>query len=136
MKIAIAFAIAFMALSGTVMAATTVTVTYTEPSQTVGGSPITDLKEIAIYLKQDAKAEVRIAVPATKASGGGNGSKVITVADPPVCGSTVVSVTAAAVNTTGLEGPRAGPVSTTRDVSKLGDCLKLKAPSNLTITIQ
>jgi len=116
-------------------AATTVTVSYIEPSQSVGGQPITDLKEIVVYLKQDAGAEVPHKFPATKATGGGSVTKVITVADPPVCGKTTISVTATAVDTSNNESVRAGPVSTVRDVSQLPACLKPKEPTNLKITI-
>jgi len=136
MRIVSAAVLAAIVLSGTAMAATTVTVTYTEPSQTVGGSPITNLKETAIFWKQDAKAEVKLVIPASKPAGGGAVSRVITVADPPVCGLTTITVSATATATTGDESARATPVSTTRDNSKSAECVKLKSPSNLTITIQ
>lgn len=136
MRIVSAAVLAAIVLSGTAMAATTVTVTYTEPSQTVGGSPVTNLKETAIFWKQDAKAEVKLVVPASKATGGGAVSKVITVADPPVCGLTTITVSATATSLDGIESDRAIPVSTTRDNSKTAACTKFKAPSNLTITIQ
>lgn len=116
-------------------AATTVTISYIEPSQTVGGQPITNLKEIVIYLKQDTSAEIAHRFPATKASGGGAVSKVIAVADPPVCGKSTITAFATAVSTENLESLRAGPVSTTRDVSTVGDCVKPKFPTNLQIII-
>jgi len=130
------FIAALMAIvSGTAMAAT-VTVTYTEPAQTVSGSPITNLKETAIFWKQDAKAEVKIVVPASKPTGGGAVSRVITIADPPVCGLTTVVVSATASDTAGNESARATPVSATRDNSKTAECAKAKPPTNLTIIIQ
>jgi len=135
MKNVMAVMVAVFLLSGAAMAAT-VTVTYTEPSQTVGGSPITNLKETAIFWKQDAKAEVKLVVPATKATGGGAITRTITVADPPVCGLTTITATATATDTAGNESVRSAPVSTTRDNSKTPACAKAKAPSNLTITIQ
>ena len=116
-------------------AATTVTISYIEPSQTVGGQPITNLKEIVVYLKQDAGAEVAHRFPATKASGGGAVSKVITVADPPVCGKSTITAFATAVDTSNNESTRAGPVSTVRDVSQTTECKKPKFPTNLQITI-
>ena len=116
-------------------AATTVTISYIEPSQSVGGQPLTDLKEIVIYLKQDAGAEVPHKFPATKATGGGSVSKVITVADPPACGKSTITAFATAVDTSNNESTRAGPVSTVRDVSQTTECKKPKFPTNLQITI-
>jgi len=124
-----------VAITSLSYAATTVTVSYIEPSATVGGQSITNLKEIVIYLKQDAGAEVAHRFPATKASGGGAVSKIITVADPPVCGKSTITVFATAVSTDNLESLRAGPASTTRDVSTVGDCVKPKFPTNLQIII-
>lgn len=116
-------------------AATTVTVSYIEPSQTVGGDPITNLKEIAIYLKQDSGAEQKILVPATKASGGGTVTKVIAVNDPPVCKTTTITAHATAISTTNLESVRSGPASVTKS-AVTPDCGKAKAPTNLTITVE
>ena len=116
-------------------AATTVSVSYIEPSLTVGGDPITNLKEIVIYLKQDSGVEQKILVPATKASGGGTVTKTIAVNDPPVCKTTTVTVHATAVNTLGNESVRAGPVSVVKS-AVTPDCGKAKVPTNLTITIK
>jgi len=116
-------------------AATTVTVTYIEPNQTVGGDPITNLKEIAIYLKQDNGVEQKIVIPATKATGGGTVSKVIAVNDPSVCKTTTITVHATASNTIGNESARAGPASVVKS-AVTPDCGKSKAPTNLTITVE
>ncbi len=116
-------------------AATTVTVSYIEPSLTVGGDPITNLKEIALYLKQDSGIEQKIVVPATKATGGGTVTKTITVNDPPICKTTTVTVHATASNTLGNESVRAGPVSVVKS-AVTPECGKSKAPTNLTITIE
>ncbi len=116
-------------------AATTVTVTYIEPSQTVGGDPITNLKEITLYLKQDSGIEQKIVVPATKASGGGTVSKIIAVNDPSVCKTTTITVHATASNTIGNESARAGPASVVKS-AVTPDCGKSKAPTNLTITVE
>lgn len=113
----------------------TATISYIEPSAMVSGDPITDLKEIELAWKQDNGAETLLKVPATKATGGGSVSKVITFADPPACGKTTVSVTAVAVNVAGLRSEKAGPATTVRDVSKLPECVKPKFPSGLTITL-
>jgi hypothetical protein len=116
-------------------AATTVTVSYIEPSLTVGGDPITNLKEIVLYLKQDSGVEQKILVPATKAAGGGSVTKTITVTDPAACKTTTVTVHATAVNTLGNESVRAGPVSVVKS-AVTPDCGKAKAPTGLTITIE
>ena len=115
--------------------AATATISYIEPATFVNGAPLTDLKEVELAWKQDNGAEVLLRVPATKPSGGGTVSKTITFADPPVCGTTTVSVTAVAVNLAGARSEKAGPATTVRDVSKLPDCVKPKFPTGLTITI-
>lgn len=116
-------------------AATTVTVSYIEPSTMVSGDPITNLKEIAIYLKQDSGVEQKILVPATKASGGGTVTKSITVTDPAACKTTTITVHATAINTVGTESVRAGPVSVVKS-GVTPECTKAKAPTGLTITVE
>jgi len=111
----------------------TVTVEYIEPGTDVDGKPLSDLKEVVIRLKQDTAAEKLITIPATSPAGGKPVSKVITVADPPACGKTTITVTAESVDTSNNHGPKAGPVSTVRDVSGLPACKVPKAPSGLKV---
>lgn len=131
--LSLAFVLLLMVTFG--HAATTVTVTYIEPSQMVSGEPLTNLKEIAIYLKQDSGVEQKILIPATKASGGGSVTKVITVNDPAFCKTTTITAHATAINTVGNESVRAGPATVTKS-AVTPDCGKSKEPTNLTITVQ
>lgn len=115
----------------------TATITYTEPSTNAAGNPLTNLKETTIYWKQDTGAEVAVKVPASAVSGGGAISKVLTIADPPLCGSTTVTVqvTASNTNTTNFESTRSAAVSGTRAASTTG-CSTPNAPFNIQITIE
>lgn len=131
----IVWAFVLLLMGGVGHAATTVTVSYIEPSQMVSGDPITNLKEIVLYLKQDNGVEQKIVMPATKPSGGGAVTKTIPVNDPPFCKTTTIVAHATAVNTVGNESARAGPASVTKS-AVTPDCGKSKEPTNLTITIQ
>lgn len=135
MRAVLMIVLAMIILSGTAFAAT-VTIEYIEPGQNNDGTPLTDLKEVQLKWKQDAGIEQLITVPATSPAGGKAVIKDMTVADPPVCGKTVISVTAEAVDTSGNHSPKAGPVTAVRDVSQAVACQTPKAPTNLKIVIK
>lgn len=128
-------------LSLTVMsmaqAASSVTLTYTEPSTNQAGNPITNLKETTIFLKQDGGVEQIIKVPASKPAGGGAIVKTAPINDPPLCGSTtiVAQVTASNTNVANFESPRSTQASAVKTASQTG-CATPNGPSNLIITIQ
>jgi hypothetical protein len=115
----------------------TATITYTEPSVNQAGNPLTNLKETTIYWKQDGGAEQAVKVPAVLPTGAGVITKVITIADPTVCGSTTVTVqvTASNTNVTNFESVRSAAVSGSKSGSGVG-CNIPNAPFNLTITLQ
>lgn len=115
----------------------TATLAYTEPSQNAAGNPVLNLKETTIYLRQDGGVEQVIKVPASALTGGGAITKVVTIADPPLCGSTTVTaqVSASNTNVTNFESVRSATVSATKAASTVG-CATPNAPFNITITLQ
>lgn len=125
-----------VAVSSVAMAAT-LTVVYQEPATTVAGTTLFNLKETTIYWKQDGGAEHVVTVPASNPSGGALRTTNITVADPPTCGSTsvTVQVTASNTNATNFESVRTAAVSATKNVSGDPACSTPVAPFNLTITL-
>lgn len=133
MRAVLMIVLAMIILSGTAFAAT-VTAEYVEPGQNADGTPLTDLKEVQLKWRQDGGAEQTIVVPSLPA-GGKTVSKPFTVADPPVCGKTTISLTAEAVDLSDNHSPKAGPVTAVRDVSQLPACQIPKAPTNLKVTI-
>lgn len=116
--------------------AATALVEWIEPSQSLAGTPIDNLNSIKIYFNIDGGPEQSLIVPASSPAGGQAGSRTLAFPDPPVCGATTVTVFATAINTDGAESERAGPASVTRSVADDPACKALRAPSNLTITIQ
>lgn len=114
--------------------AASVTIEYDEPTTNAAGNPITNLRETVIYLRQDNGTEQVTRVPATAVSGGGHVSQRVTVADPPLCGSAMITVQASAVNLANVEGARSSAVSATITSGVVG-CNVPSSPSNVTITI-
>jgi len=133
----ILLAVMLMVGVASVSYAGTATITYTEPSTNQAGNALTNLKETTVYWKQDAGAEQSIKVPASALSGGGVITKVITIVDPPLCGSTIVTaqVSASNTNVTNFESVRSGVVSGTKSANQTG-CTVPNSPFNLTITVQ
>lgn len=128
--------IMFVCVMASQAMAGTAQITYTEPNANVAGNPLTNLKETTIYWKQDGGAEQTVKVPASAPTGGGSISKVITIADPPLCGSTSVAVQASAsnTNTTGFESARTAVVTGTKS-NIPPTCALPNAPFNLTVTL-
>jgi hypothetical protein len=126
-----------MLMATTAMAASSVTLQYTEPSTNQAGNPLTNLKETTIYLKQDGGVEQIIKVPASGPAGGGAIVKTTPINDPPLCGSTTVVAQVTASNTlvTNFESPRSAQATGTKAANTAG-CALPNAPFNLTITIQ
>jgi hypothetical protein len=115
----------------------TATIIYTEPNTNQAGNTLTNLKETTIYWKQDGGVEQSVKVPASAPTGGATINKNITIADPPLCGTTsvVVQVTASNTNTTNFESVRSAPVTGTKTADATG-CSTPNAPFNIQITIQ
>jgi len=116
--------------------AATVQVTYDEPTLDGSGAALNDLKETVIFWKQDNGIETAITVPATAVTGGGKIVRTLTVADPPPCGKTTVSVTVDAVDLSSQRSPKAGPVTSVKDISSTVVCTTPKEPTNLKLLFQ
>lgn len=125
---------ALMVLVSSVSYAASVTVEYDEPSTNLAGNPLTNLRDTVIYYRQDNGIEQSLVVPATAVSGGGHISQRVTLADPPLCGSTMVSVQVSARTLANVESQRTETVSATIMSNAVG-CNVPSAPSNVIITI-
>mgnify|MGYP001618843406 CR=1 FL=1 len=77
-----------------------VQVSYTEPTTTEGGAPLTNLQKTTIYWKLDAGAESAVDVLAALGTGGAAITKTISV-PLAACTAGTVSVQATASNTFG-----------------------------------
>lgn len=122
-----------MLMVGTAMAGTA-TIQYTEPTVTVAGTPLTNLKETTVYWKQDAGVEQIIKVPASSVNGGAQISRVVTFVDPTVCTSTVISAVITAANILNVESARTASVQAIKAGDTTG-CAIPNAPTNLRVTI-
>ena len=116
--------------------ADTVQFSYTEPTKTVEGKPLTALKEVTIYWKQDNGVEQIVRIPASAPTGGGQMSKTVTIANAPLCGSTtiVAQATASNTNATDFESVRTPQISKVKSNIPLS-CSTPNEPSSLTLTI-
>lgn len=116
--------------------AATVTVDYDEPTTVKSGEPLTNLKDVTIFWRLDQTGvqgvEQKKVIPATKPTGGGHVTNVLTVPDPTTCGPALVSIDAMATTTTGLMSPRHGWVGKTIDTTNpIPDCQRPKPTSGL-----
>lgn len=105
----LAHAIDFTA-SGTIL-----TVTYTEPTQNVDGSPLTDLAKTTVYYSLNGGADVKgVEMPASNPKGGAGVTTPLTV---PIAQnqSATVTVRATATDTSGNESAKSASVTKTVD---------------------
>lgn len=113
----------------------TATITVTEPDQDGNGNPLNDLGGVRLNWHQDNGPENIITIPASSIRGGQSHERKVTVADPPPCGKTTISVTAVAFDLSGNVSPEAA-ASTTRDVTLEVACVTPKEPKGLSITVE
>lgn len=134
--ILVALALGLCGLWTALVHAGTATVTYTEPTVTVSGTPLTNLTETHIYWKQDAGAEAKVVVPASKPQGGGAITQTATYVSPGPCASTIVSVQATAFNT--IESVRTPIMTSTKNgTPPPGDpaCTTPALPGSVTLSL-
>lgn len=114
----------------------TATATYTEPTTAIDGSPLSDLTQTTLYWKQDAGAEQKLVVPATKPQGGGAITKTFAYVSPGPCASTTLSAQVTASNA--KESTRSPLVTSTRTgTPPPGDstCSAPVGPGSVTLTL-
>lgn len=115
--------------------AATALIEVTEPSEDGSGTPLNDLGGIELNWNQDNGPGNIITIPASSIRGGQSHARTITVADPPPCGKTIISVTAIAFDLSGNKS-EAVAASTTRDVTSDVVCVTPKQPTGLRITVE
>ncbi len=105
----VAMAIDFTA-SGTIL-----TVTYIEPTLNTDSTPLTDLLRTNVYYSLNGAADINVvAVPASRATGGGAITTQVTI--PIAVGqSAAVTIRATATDTSGNESAKSVSVSKTID---------------------